>query len=112
MLSSAKCRLGSGEIAIVEIESEGRAEIIADAGDPLIAELPGAVVDELPDPRQLHPVGKLHRPDPNPKCGVIGQPSVKSYSTLVMIELVCRLPLIPLIGRPNSEKLPGTLFWR
>src|SRR6202030_4324458 len=59
-------RPSGGEIAVVEIEGEGRAEIVADPGYPLITELPAAVVEELSDARDFQPVENVDRPHSEP----------------------------------------------
>src|ERR1700730_6106761 len=40
----AECRLGGGQVAVVEIQGQSRVEVVPDAGDTLVAALPGAVV--------------------------------------------------------------------
>jgi hypothetical protein len=52
-------RLNRRKVAIVEIKGENLAQVIPDAGDSLIAELPATVVEELTDPRQLQSIEEI-----------------------------------------------------
>src|SRR6516225_9871276 len=62
----AELRPDGREVAVVEIESESITEVIPDAGDPLIAELPATAVENLTDPRQLEPIEDIGRSNAEP----------------------------------------------
>src|SRR5260370_33845513 len=59
-------RPSNGEIAVVEIEGEGRAQVVSDPGYSLITELPAAVVEQLPDARDPQSIEDVRRADTEP----------------------------------------------
>src|ERR1700751_219713 len=44
-VGDSECRLRGAEITVIEIEGEGRVEVIANAGNALVTELPSAVIE-------------------------------------------------------------------